>query len=502
MADNSPFFESFLAELQKIAASKHRLSVSKTRAGRRSLSVSTMLKKDKEGTLFKKHAGDELVVLEKKLHPGDILLTRAVKPTLMSRLVSKVQNSEFGHASLYIGKGKVIDTRLSEGVFQTPLSEVHGKWGGGRDIRAYRPDVSDEDRAKAVETAKSYVGTPYSRLGALRLVLPAAENKGVSSGKKDALVCSQLITQAYPQLNVAKGKHRDHVLPVDFAKSPLTKLVGELKKEAEPAWKDQLPGGLADKKTPKDFSAKSLQQGVKVELEHTKNKTLAKEIAMDHLSEDASYYPKLERMEKSAFSLQGHTTFQGLPIAIENDKGSVRKGVDPDGKKWRTVFKYPYGYIKNTEGNDGEEIDAYLGPDKQAPQAFVVHQRKLDSKKHDEDKVMLGFTSSAKAKAAYLEHYNKVGPQLFGGMTTIVVADLKKKLEEKRKHTKLAMATAAYVDRDEKLEDGVTGDVPSRDGAKPGAPGTEKTEDGRGSATTLPTNGALMTSGTGVMTRL
>lgn len=201
------------------------------------------------------------------------------------------------------------------------------------------------------------------------------------------------------------------------------------------------------------------------------------------------------------FKLQGHTTHQGLPIAIENRAGSVRKGVDKDGKKWRTIFEYPYGYIKNTEGNDGEEIDAYVGPNKKAPHAFVVHQRRLDNGKHDEDKVMLGFDSKSHAREAYLKHYNKVGPKLLGPISTLTVEELKRKLEEKRKHTKLAMLSP-YIDRDAPLEPAKRGDAPSRDGSDPGAVGSEKTEDGRDAAHTLPTNGALASSGTGATTRL
>lgn len=271
------------------------------------------------------------------------------------------------------------------------------------------------------------------------------------------------------------------------------------------AWKDQLPGGLADDKKPSDFPARALRQGKKVEGEHTSNRTLATEIAMDHLTEDKHYYGKLEKMEKGAASapehkLQGHTTHQGLALAIENRTGSVRKGVDSDGKKWRTIFKHPYGYIKGTEGNDGEEIDAYVGPHDKATHAFVVHQRRLDNGKHDEDKVMLGFKSKADAKSAYLDHYNKVGPKLLGPITTLTIDELKRKLEEKRKHTKLAMAS--YGDGVEKQEPAKPGDVPSRDGTNPGAAGIEKNEDGRGNATTLPTNGALLSSQTGATTRL
>lgn len=61
---------------------------------------------------------------------------------------------------------------------------------------------------------------------------------------------------------------------------------------------DKLPGGLADKKTPKDFDPKSLKQGVSVEKEHTTDAQLAQEIAMDHLTEDPKYYQKLKTMER------------------------------------------------------------------------------------------------------------------------------------------------------------------------------------------------------------
>lgn len=72
------------------------------------------------------------------------------------------------------------------------------------------------------------------------------------------------------------------------------------------AFKDQLPGGLADKKGLhlKDFPKKKLEEGASVEKEHTKSKSMAKEIAMDHLVEDMEYYKKLRKIEgkdKTAF---------------------------------------------------------------------------------------------------------------------------------------------------------------------------------------------------------
>lgn len=62
--------------------------------------------------------------------------------------------------------------------------------------------------------------------------------------------------------------------------------------------KDKIPGGLGDKKKPEDFDPKQIAKGVKVEMEHTNDKDLAREIAMDHLTEDPKYYDKLETIEK------------------------------------------------------------------------------------------------------------------------------------------------------------------------------------------------------------
>ena len=66
---------------------------------------------------------------------------------------------------------------------------------------------------------------------------------------------------------------------------------------AQQLFKDEIPGGLADKKSPEDFDQDQLLEGIKVELEHTDDKQLAMEIAMDHLTEDSDYYKKLKLIE-------------------------------------------------------------------------------------------------------------------------------------------------------------------------------------------------------------
>ena len=61
---------------------------------------------------------------------------------------------------------------------------------------------------------------------------------------------------------------------------------------------DKIPGGLADKKKPSDFDPKKLKAGIKIEMEHTNDRSVAQEIAMDHLTEDSEYYKKLKEVEK------------------------------------------------------------------------------------------------------------------------------------------------------------------------------------------------------------
>lgn len=70
----------------------------------------------------------------------------------------------------------------------------------------------------------------------------------------------------------------------------------------------KIKGGKADKLSLKDIAKKfkieistlekELKMGQNVELEHTKDITAAKDIAMDHLSEIPDYYTRLKKMEK------------------------------------------------------------------------------------------------------------------------------------------------------------------------------------------------------------
>ncbi len=120
--------------------------------------------------------------------------------------------------------------------------------------------------------------------------------------------------------------------------------------------------------------------------------------------------PRIEyapEINKSAHRLAGRTTFQGLPISLEHRKGGIREGVDPNGNEWRTKMLLPYGYIRGTKGVDGDAVDCFIGDDESSDRVFVVHTYKPGSLEYDEDKVMLGFSSSVEARKWLEAHYDR-----------------------------------------------------------------------------------------------
>ena len=136
----------------------------------------------------------------------------------------------------------------------------------------------------------------------------------------------------------------------------------------------------------------------------------------------------------SGHKLQGRTAFRGLNISIENKKGTIRRGVDSDGHKWAIKMHYDYGYIRGTEGVDGDHVDCYIGDNIDAKNVYIIHQKIPGTDKYDEDKCMLGFNTLADAKAAYLKQYDK--PGFFGGVDTIPFELFKQKVLMKKYHGK------------------------------------------------------------------
>jgi len=117
--------------------------------------------------------------------------------------------------------------------------------------------------------------------------------------------------------------------------------------------------------------------------------------------------------------VQKELDYNGIAIDIEWPAGSIRKY--PDMEKH---MKYNYGYIRNTDSEDSEEIDIYYSGDpdpsltvfKLKQLGFAEESTKDSPKtnyKFDEWKYMLGFKTRLDAAKAYVE---SMPPCAFGGI--------------------------------------------------------------------------------------
>lgn len=135
----------------------------------------------------------------------------------------------------------------------------------------------------------------------------------------------------------------------------------------------------------------------------------------------------------AAHKLQGRHKFRNLEISIENRKGSVRRWHDPHtGKSGGTKMKYPYGYIRMSEGMDGDHVDCFIGPNEDAQFVYVILINKgPDFKQVDEQKCMLGFNSASEAKKVFLRHYDN--KKFFNSMRAMPYEEFEKKVLKTRK---------------------------------------------------------------------
>jgi len=183
---------------------------------------------------------------------------------------------------------------------------------------------------------------------------------------------------------------------------------------------------------------------------------------------------------QAQYKLDGRTTFQGLPISVENQKGSVRKGKCEKGKPWscwRTRMTAHYGYLTNgMKGVDGDKLDVFIGPDENAKVAYVVHTKKAPTyKEFDEDKCMLGFGSAAEAKKAFIANYGGEEKH-FGSMDAIPMNEFKKRVSNpKVKPQKLVAAwelIAGHVEDTLEQEENGAGASAHAARVKAGGPGS------------------------------
>lgn len=133
-----------------------------------------------------------------------------------------------------------------------------------------------------------------------------------------------------------------------------------------------------------------------------------------------------DAQKESGNYAKGKVRLHGLEIAIENPKGGKRAGVDRGGKAWSVTMPAHYGYVKGTEGKDGDHVDVYVGPQPESESVWVVDQVDASSGKFDEHKCLLGYVTKADALADYKKAFSDgKGGDRIGGVTQLSMGGFK-----------------------------------------------------------------------------
>lgn len=132
---------------------------------------------------------------------------------------------------------------------------------------------------------------------------------------------------------------------------------------------------------------------------------------------------------------KGHVSVDGYKITIENPKGSERSGTDANGERWSVTMNNDYGYIRGTEGVDGDHIDVFLSDNPTQGNVYVIDQMNPDTGGFDEHKVMYGFSSMDEATSAYLANYS-TGWKGLGTISEVSKDEFKKWIESSHRKTK------------------------------------------------------------------
>lgn len=208
-------------------------------------------------------------------------------------------------------------------------------------------------------------------------------------------------------------------------------------------------GGAQTEQRPADVSVTASQEDVqgistdKGNINSGNNGKLGEKIAE---AEAKTNQNPTEKQKEAGNYKKGHVQIGAFDVTIENPKGSVRSGVDAKGNKWEIEMHNTYGYIRGTEGVDGDHIDVFLADDIDSwngRKVFVVDQYNEDGT-FDEHKVMLGFNDAEEARAAYLSNYEKGWQNTHKAVGTPVnLEDFEKWINSSHRKTK---AFAEYSD--------------------------------------------------------
>lgn len=275
----------------------------------------------------------------------------------------------------------------------------------------------------------------------------------LAQGKKAATLFEEADTTEYPLADVIQ-----QVLNIDYqpAKNGNNDVAnggadvalrnqdgqgGELRGNEPPASGEQNPTGTepSDSRAGTSDDSRAAAEAVKTEAKPEPQAPATVQSAVEAASAQVNTEPTPAQAEAGNYK-KGHVTIGEFDITIENPAGSLRKGVDADGKEWSTQMANTYGYIKGTEGVDGDHIDVFLHENMDewnGRKVFVVDQTNTDGS-FDEHKVMLGFNDKDEAMTAYLANYDKTWANTHPGLriSETNIEDFNKWVQSSHRKTK------------------------------------------------------------------
>lgn len=275
----------------------------------------------------------------------------------------------------------------------------------------------------------------------------------LAQGKKAATLFEEADTTEYPLADVIQ-----QVLNIDYqpAKNGNNDVAnggadvalrnqdgqgGQLRGNEPPASGEQNPTGTepSDRGAGTSDDSRAAAEAVKTEAKPEPQAPATVQSAVEAAFAQVNTEPTHAQAEAGNYK-KGHLTIGEFDITIENPAGSLRKGVDADGKEWSTQMANTYGYIKGTEGVDGDHIDVFLHENMDewnGRKVFVVDQTNTDGS-FDEHKVMLGFNDKDEAMTAYLANYDKTWANTHPGLriSETNIEDFNKWVQSSHRKTK------------------------------------------------------------------
>jgi Inorganic Pyrophosphatase len=208
------------------------------------------------------------------------------------------------------------------------------------------------------------------------------------------------VAQAQSQREMSQ-QEAEQLLQTQAAKAPLalpapdTKLYGDTQGNvASP--EAALLENLRKNQLAKEENARKEQLGLTPDVEAAALKQQEREAKMAEdiktAASEVSTEPTDAQKEAGNYK-KGHVNIQGLDVTIENPQGSERSGTDTNGKPWSSTMPAHYGYVKGTQGADGEHVDVYVGNKPASKKVWVIDQKSAETGNFDEHKSFVGYES-------------------------------------------------------------------------------------------------------------